>query len=283
MAAMSGTNVQIASNQRNINVALGAALSGQEVMRYWLSDVLISSSTPETESDYFSAIIDALQMNLSGISNITVQDDGSISTVNLDSTEGQTFDGQIQVYTYSSAPLIFRLQCSITGYSDTISRTITLEYSIQPYEFPIFNYGLATKGPLNFPGNPTITGVNSSWEADMFVESASDPTAVYVGGNLKFDGEVNVGSEYAGVDFERDVQIAGDSGQTAIDNHVHIGMDSPEFPTPDTARFIPYATGPVIDNSTDLSAVHYLINATIAQGTNPVFTNAGVDIQGSHV
>ena len=168
---------------------------------------------------------------------------GSISTVVLASTEGRSFDGHLQVD--ANDPTILR--CRVTGHSNTISRTITVEYGIQPYEFPIFNYGLATKGPLNFPNNPTVTAVNSAWEADMFVESSGNSTAVYVGGNTNFDGEVNIGNSNASADFVGDVQIAGDHGQTAIDNHVHIGMDSPEFPTPDTDRFIPYATGPVID------------------------------------
>jgi len=275
MAAMTDANVQLASNHHNIKAALASAQSGQEVIRYWLSDLLISSSTPI--SQYLSAIITTLQNNLSdtGISNITVQNDGSISTVMLDATEGCCFDGQILID--ANDPTILR--CRVTGHSNTTSRTITVEYSISPYEFPIFNYGLATKGPLNFPGNPRVTAVNSAWEADMFVESSGNTTAVYVGGNTNFDGEVNIGNTLASVDFVGDVQIAGDSGQTAIDNHVHIGMDSPEFPTPDTDRFIPYATGNVINSSTDLSADNILVNCKIAAGTNPVFPKS-VTIQG---
>ena len=275
VASMSGVNVQLASNHHNINAALVSAQSGQEVMRHWLSDLLISSSTPV--SQYLSAIITTLQNNLSdnGISNITVQNDGSISTVMLDSTEGRYFDSQVQVD--PNFPTILRV--STTGHSGTISRTITVEYSIQPYEFPIFNYGLATKGALNFPNNPTVTAVNSAWEADMFVESSGNATAVYVGGNTNFDGEINIGNASANADFVGDVQIAGDHGQTAIDNHVHIGMDSPEFPTPDTDLFIPYATGDTINSSTDLSANNVLVNCKIAAGTNPVFPKS-VTIQG---
>lgn len=267
MVAMSGANVQLASNQHNINAALMAAQSGQDVMRYWLSGLLISSSTPTSE--YLSEVIKTMQKDLSdkGISNITVQNDGSIPTVVLDSETDRSFDGQIKVD--SSDPTI--LQCRVTGHSGTTSRTITVEYSIQPYEFPIFNYGLATKGPLNFPGNPTITAANTAWEADMFVESSGSSTAVHVGGNTNFDGEVNIGSASSNVDFVGDVKIAGDHDQAAIDNHVHIGMDSPEFPTPDTDRFIPYATGPIIDSSTDLSKGMTLINAKIEAGTNPIF------------
>jgi hypothetical protein len=75
------------------------------------------------------------------------------------------------------------------------------------------------------------------------------------------------------------VQIAGDTGQTAIDNHVTIGADPVDFPTPDAARFQPYATGNVIDSSTDLSVNNILVNCKIAAGTNPVFPKS-VTIQG---
>jgi hypothetical protein len=193
----------------------------------------------------------------------------------LNTTEGRSFDGQIQID--SNDPAV--LQCSVTGYSNAISRTITVEYDIGPYEFPIFNYGLATKGPLNFPGNPTVTAVNSAWEADIFVESLGSPVAVQVNGNTNFDGDIDIGNASASVDFDGDVLIAGDHGETAIDNHVTIGMESPEFPVPDTDRFRPYATGITIDSSTDTSDNMTLVNAHIEAGTNPCF-EGNVKIQG---
>jgi hypothetical protein len=268
MMTLSSTNAQLASNHHNVNAALATAQSGQEVIRYWLSRVLFSSSTPQ--ADYFSTIVAALKNDLSDskVTNLTVQSDGSIGAVMLDSTTGQRFDASLKID--ASQPTI--LQTRVTGYSGDITRTIGIQYNIQPYVFPIFNYGLATKGPVSFPGNPTITAVNSAWEADIFVESSGSPIAMLSIGNLNFDGEVNIGNPAANVDFQSDVQIAGDHGQTAIDNHVSIGNDSPEFPVPDTDRFRVYATGPVIDGSTDLSSPGItLTNSSIKAGTNPVF------------
>ncbi|MHC4557022.1 MAG: pilus assembly PilX N-terminal domain-containing protein [Planctomycetota bacterium] len=275
MVTLSGTNVQLASNHHNINAALAAAQSGQEVMRYWFSRVLIASST--APSDYLSTIVYALQNDLkdNSISNVTLNDDGSIVSVMLNSTTGLNFDSQLIIN--ACQPTI--LQSRVTGYSGGISRTITIEYDIKPYEFPIFNFGLATKGPLNFPGNPAITAANSAWEADMFVESSGSAIAVQVIGNTNFDGDVNIGSSTANVDLQGDVQIAGEHDQAAIDNHVFIGMDSPEFPVPDTERFIQYATGDLVDSSTDLSKGITLTNATVKGGTNPVFEGS-VTIKG---
>ena len=275
MATLSGNNVQLASNHQNLNAALVAAQSGQEVVRYLLSRVLISSSTPP--SQYFSEIVTAVRDDLTnnGISGIAVAPDGTIAAVTLDSTTGRNFDGRIQGD--ANQPTV--LEVRVTGRSDQASRTITTSYNIEPYEFPIFNYGLATKGPLDFPGNPTIIAANEAWEADVFVESSGSLIAVQVGGNTNFDGDISIGNAAANVDFGGEVQIAGEFGDTAIDNHVTIGMDSPEFPTPDTDRFLQYATGSIVDSSTDLSKGITLTNATIAAGTNPVFQGTAT-IQG---
>ena len=269
MAALSGNNVQLASNHQNLNAALVAAQSGQEVLRYLLSRALIPSSTPQ--SQYFSEIITAVRDDLTsnGISGIGVATDGAIAAVTLDSTTGRSFDGQVLFD--ANQPTVMEVR--ITGHGGQASRTITTSFDIEPYEFPIFKYGLATKGPLDFPGNPTITAASAAWEADVFVESSGNNIAVQVDGNLNLDGDINIGNAAANVDFAGAVQIAGETGQTAIDNHVTIGMDSPEFPTPDVDRFLPYATGDVIDSSTDLSHIT-LTNATIAAGTNPVFEDS---------
>ncbi len=275
MATLSGTNVQIADNQHKVNGALTSAESGLDVMRYWLSRVLIPSST--ASSDYLAAVVDILQDDLAAndISNITVNGHGSISAVALDSATERMFNGQIEID--PNTPTV--LQVYITGSCGQITRTIRVHFNIQPYEHAIFNYGLATKGPLNFPGNPTLTAVNSAWEADMFVESAGSTIGVSVGGNTNFDGDVNIGNPDANATFGGDVQIAGDYGQEAIDNHVFIGMDSPGFPEPDVDHFLPYATGGIVDSSTDLSKGITLTNATIKAGTNPVF-DGSVTVQG---
>jgi hypothetical protein len=277
MAAMSGTNVQIASNQHKVDSALGSASSGLDVERYWLSLVKMPSTTPE--SKYLSTIITTMQSDLdaNGISNIDLKHTGEILPVTLDSTAGLTFNGQLDID--SAYPNI--LQVITTGGDAQIKRTIKAEFNIEPYKHPIFNYGLATKGPLNYTGNPTTSVASESWEADIYVESSNSDTALSVGGNTKFEGNIMVGNPDADVTFGGDVIIGGDHGQEAIDNHVSIGVDPVDFPEPDTARFITYANGITIDSTTDLSApgMNTLVNAKIAAGTNPTFPK-GVIIQG---
>ncbi len=268
LVTMSGTNVQLASNQHKVGCAIASTESGLEAMKYWLNRVIFPSSVPP--SNYFGEIVSNLQSDLAAnsITNITVLNDGTIPNVPLDSTSGQGFESEI----YIDANNTDILQLAATGGSD-ITRTIRVRYNIQPYEYPVFDYGLATKGPIHFLGNPTVNGVNSNGEADIFIESSTNNLAMLVTGNTNFDGDITVANSAANVSLMGSVQIAGDTGQTAIDNHINIGTDSPQFPVPDMQHFQQYATGPVIDSSTDLSSGMTLTNATIAAGTDPNFLN----------
>ena len=275
LATISGANLQVADNQQEANRAFASAESGLDVLRYWLNRVKLPSSTPAAQ--YLSATISAVQNDLqtSGVSSLVVANDGAIAPVTLNGVTGQTFSGQIAAD--PGNPNV--LQLRIRGASGTAVRTIQVQFSIEPYRFPIFNYGIATKGALRFPQNPTLTGAASNWEADIYVESSNDLTALQVGGNTNFDGDIDIANPLANVDFQGNVQIAGDTGQAAIDNHVEVGVEPVDFPVPDTARFAGYATGGAIDpNSTSAPGVT-LVNAVIPAGMDPTF-GGNVTIQG---
>jgi len=278
LAALSGANLGIADNQRKANGAFACTESGLEVTRYWLSRVRVPSTTPPAE--YFDTILTNVQNDLAAhsISNFLVNNDGSIPTVTLASAAQQSFLGQWSPD--ASDPTI--LHVTTTGSSRTASRTIAVQYHIVPYRFPIFNYGIATKGALRFPRNPTLTGATDNWEADIYVESAGDPLAVRVLGNANFDGKLDIGNPSAAVDFQGAVRIGDDYGAAAIAEHVTFGADPVEFPVPDVTRFRTYATGPVLDSTYDYGGAGVtLTNALIRAGTNPTFTgNGSVTIQG---
>ncbi len=275
LAAISGANLQVADNQQEANRAFASAESGLEVMRYWLGRVKIPSTTPP--EDYLSTIIAAVRSDLetNSITNFTVNTDGSIPTVTLNSTSGQTFMGQCS--SVSSDPTIVKI--TVAGASGAMSRTITVDFSIEPYRFPIFDYGIAIKGGLEFPNNPTLTGATQNWEADIYIESAGSALALEVGGNANFDGDIDIGNPLASVDFAGAVQIAGEYGATAIANHVNVGADPVEFPIPDTAQFQDYATGGNLDPSVLTAPGTTLVNTVIPPGMNPTF-EGNVRIQG---
>ncbi len=278
MATMSGTNVQLASNHHKVDCALGSATSGLEVQRHWLAPITMPSSTPPNK--YFSTIMNTLEYDLdaNGVStNITLKKNfGTISPVTLDSITGQTFSGLMRISDTND----YILEVFSTGGDAQITRTIKVDFDIEPYKWPIFNYGMATKGPLNYTGNPRTTVATAPWEADIYIESSGSNTAISVGGNTNFDGDIMIGNPAANASFGGDIIIDGDHNQDAIDNHVFIGVDPVEFPEPDTARFGPYADGITIDSDSDLTSPGMtLVNATIEAGTNPTF-DGSVNIQG---
>src|SRR4030066_1378672 len=98
MATLSGTNVQIANNQRNADRARACAESGFDVIRFWLNQVSIPGTT--LEADRFLQIAGSLQNELTtnSITNVAPSYDGSAITipgVTLDSTNASSFSSTI--------------------------------------------------------------------------------------------------------------------------------------------------------------------------------------------
>jgi hypothetical protein len=266
---MSGANLQIAENQRHGNEAFANAESGLEIMRFWLARVKIPSSTPTSE--YLAKVIAGVQSDLlaTAATNVVVSNDGSIAPVTLDPATGQVFEGQWS--SLASDPTI--LKVATTGKSGSAARTIVVHFRIEPYHFPIFNYGMAMKGTLVLPGNPRFLAATQGWEADVYVESTSSLVAVDIGGNATFAGNIDIGNPLASVSTDGTLTLGG-TIQTIEEE------DRPEFPVPDVERFRQYATGPVIGPSTDTSGTSMtLTNAVVAAGTNPTFAG-NVTIQG---
>ncbi len=275
LCGISAANLQMADNQRWGNQAFASAESGLEVMRYWLSRVRMPSST--APSDYLSSTIALVQSDLADneIASFIVNDDGSIPAVLIDPNTGQNFQGQWSAD--PGNPTILRV--TVTGRRGLMSRTISVEFNITPYRFPIFNYGMALKGPLVLPYNPRFYAATESWEADIYVESANSMIAVDIGKNATFAGNIDIGNPDASVTCGGTLDLGGEIRQIAPE-------DRPEFPVPKIRQdFYDYATGPVITATTDLSgATTTWANARIAadSGTEekPLTFGGNVIIQG---
>jgi hypothetical protein len=268
LASLSGANLEVASIQQTTNRAFANTESGLEISRYWLSRVRIPSSTPPAQ--YLSAVVASVQSDLTAnsIVNMTVNADGSIPPVILDSLGPQRFSGQ---WSWDAAnPAVLRVRS--VGSSGMASRLIAVDYAIAPYHFPIFNYGIATKGPLNLAFNPTIGAATEGWEADIYVESGSSLIAVDIDKNATLAGDIDIGNPNAGVTCGGTLTQGGEIDHVAEEDH-------PEFPVPDVEHFLQYATGPVLDKTTDFSQSVYT-NARIAPNTDPNFTAANVTIRG---
>lgn len=268
MAAMSGTNVQIAENQRKADRARACAESGFDVIRFWLSRVSISGTTAEDLR--FSQIADSLQDELTSesITNVTTSCNGSVVTipsVTLDSPGQKSFYGTITRLDNET------LQIDITGVCGSITRTIRANYNFGERANNVFDFGVATKGPLSLSGNIELEGVNVSVEASVYIESENSNLALSIIGNSQIAGDVSIGNPIASVDLQGgQAGIGGETGQDAIDNHVSFGAPLSEFPEPYTSQFESFVTP--LDPNTDTSADATFENIRIPANTNPTFS-----------
>ncbi len=272
MATLSGTNTQLASNQHKVGCALASAESGLEVTRFWLSRIIIPSST--SRCNYFSTINSALQNDLSTnyISNVYTVCDGStitIPSVTLGSAQGQSFHAVITPLPTSYDPNVIHVD--VTGVHGSITRTISVDYVFGPRPDTIFDYGVATKGSLSLAGNAEIEGPNNvSVDSDVYIASESSTLALTMKGNSAIGGSVKVGNPHATTDLGSRASIGGETGEGAL-NNVFIGADQPEFPTPDPGYFEQYVQN-VFDPATDTSTDLILENIRIPPDTNPTFS-----------
>lgn len=269
MAALSGTNVQLAYNQCNADRARACAESGFDVIRFWLNQVSIPGTT--LEADRFNQIAGSLQNELTTncITNVAASYEASVITipcVTLDSANGSSFSSTI---TQLDADTV---QIDVTGTYGSITRTIRAHYNLKERANNVFDFGVATKGPLSLSGNIELDGINVSVEASVYIESENSNLALSIIGNSQIAGDVSIVNPIATVDLQGgQAGIGGETGQAAVDNHVSFGVPPSEFPEPNPIQFEPYVTS-IVDANTDTSADATFENVRILANTNPTFS-----------
>lgn len=280
LANLADMNTQTTYNHLRANRARQNAESGLEIMRYWLNQVEFPADTEPDER--IEAITTSLQGVLEdqGVDSMYIYDYDDymvVCSVYLDTDYKNRFFALLVADDDDTLPLY------VYGYhTNDYYRAVRVDNEItsESAPSPIFDYGIASRGPFLIPGNPTILSTNDFSEADIYIESPDDwATALDVSGNTDIHGDISIGNATAEVNFDGHIDIGGEEGDDAVDNHVHIGAGAVEFPVPDTDHFRQYATGQTIDSSTDLDDNLTLDNAIIEAGTDPEF-NGNVIVNG---
>ena len=266
LATMSGTNLQIAVNHHKADSARICAESGLDVTRYWLSRISISGTTADDLK--FSQIASSLQADLTsqGITNITTSYNGStltIPSVTLDAQGQKSFYGTITKIDNNT------LQLDITGVCGTITRTIRADFKLGERANNVFDFGVATRGPLTTQGNISIDGVNIAVESNAYIESLNSFVALTMSGNSNIAGTVKIVNPLAMTAIGSKAGVGGDTGADAMKN-IEIGAPPVEFPEMVPSIFYSYATN-VLTPSMDLKDVT-LTNIRIPGGMNPSFS-----------
>jgi len=265
MVSMSGTNVHASSNQQKVGRAFTSAQSGLEIMRYIVNQVAISGKT----ADY--QIVTALRTSMQSafseleVTGLTTSTDGltiNIPAVTLDSATNQSFVACITRVDTNTVDV------DVTGMAGDVTRTVRVKYDLVKRSNNVFDFGVATKGPLSLQGNISVEGVTLASDADVYIESLANDTALEIIGKCAIEGDVKIVNPDAVPSLSPQARIGGEGGSGALD-HVEIGAPPTEWPEPDPSVFTSYATGPVIYPGDPLPAA--LTNAVIAPGVNPSF------------
>lgn len=170
---------------------------------------------------------------------------------------------------------------TVTGRHGQAQRQASLAMEMTPRPASAFNFGIASRGSIYVSGSATISGVNTGQEATVFSMS-NQPVAIEAGGSAVISGDLFVTSNNTG-----SIMLSGGGlsigGETDIfkivANHVHFGVEPPEFPEIDTTPFSAMTTG-FIDANTILPNQDLVLNnIRVKAGTDPTF-DSNVTING---
>jgi type IV pilus assembly PilX-like protein len=175
LASLTGTNVQIASNQHRVKTALYAAQSGLDCAKYIVSTVNLGPPTN------MNTVTDA-QANVAWTNLCTyvqsealdgktvpsptrftdaVGDGDQLVTPALDFGSANV-DFSVRFYRYDSDPRTIKLQAS--GANDTTTRKVAVEMAITK-DREVLTYAIASRGRMWLTGDTTIHGdLYSSWD-----------------------------------------------------------------------------------------------------------------------
>jgi len=273
MVSMSGTNVQLSSNQHKINSALTAAQSGLEVVRYYLSDMTIPGTVqPE---DRLATIAAQLQTRFddAGMTDTTVSYDTATDTVTISAIPLDSQSNKVFTATLSYAGGFDTMQLDVAGSSQQIYRGIRANFNFETIGSRVFDFGVASKGPLTMDGHAEIEGESLAVEAGVYIEGDFvTGNAFSIANHASVAGDVSIANPYATYIAGEHTSVGGATGE-AIADHVHIGVEYVDFPTPNPEYFRAFATGEELEADSDWDNHAVLENVVIKANANPTFSN----------
>ena len=260
-----GLSVRSSGNYATVNQARMTAESGQRYLLGQVQAITLPYSTNAT--NFLANLSTALGTRLNGTANLagqTVGLSGSTIVIPTIQTPDGSFSGQI---TWLGND-VSRLE--VTGWAGEVSRTVVMNMLLGPKSSGVFDYGIASRGKIVIKGNATFDGMTLHEEANV-LSTKSTPVAIEAGGSAYIGGDLSVTGEEG--DYVlisgRGLSIGGTSEiNEIVTEHVHLGVDDPEWPVIDSAPLIPFATN-VITSSNPPAGTYN--NIRIPANTNATF------------
>jgi len=269
--SLSSANTQIARNHSFGNGAFTSAQSGYEVVRYLMDGIQVYGTHP---AGTVYEVYQQLQSRIGSYGMSCIQASYDISTnkitvsnVPLAAGGGKSFNFTIAGDDNDST----LFHASIIGTNGDINRRISVNYHLVSRGHSVFDFGIATKGPLLMSGQTSVSGVNIAVESDVFIDANTTGDSFSISNQALVQGNVHIVNPYASYTIGTKSSIGGETGKAAED-HVYLGVNPVDFPTANPRYFQQFATGPTIDK-TNVKNYTVLENAVIAAGTNPTFAS----------
>ncbi|MCK4623851.1 MAG: hypothetical protein KAV00_00950, partial [Phycisphaerae bacterium] len=224
-ASITDLDLQKSNNCRNSNGAQVAAESGLAFMLNVLDGIRLPGST--TEETFCVNLRKALADRLEGTANLAgghVTNTGESVLVPDIQVEGKTF-----CYWFTQLDPD-RCQMKVEGSFGGVTRYISMDLMLVPKPAKAFNYGMASRGKISIIGNTRIMGANDSSEASVISVTKSHPDAIYLEGQPEISGDLHTSGDEAYVLIEGKPTIAGTQDPDEIAEHVHEGVEEPDFP-----------------------------------------------------
>lgn len=274
MLTQSGVNVQVAVNQQQASRALTSAQSGLDIAGYYLRSANISASI--APADRLETLAAHLQGAFDGaaITNISASYDAGTKTLTISDVtlNGQTNQSFAATVTYGGD--YDTLNLVVTGRSRHFDKKVGVSYQFTTIGNPIFDFGIATKGPLHMQGKVDVDGHNEDIEGNVYIESFKSNLALDMKGTSAIAGDVTIANGAATVAIANGSSVCGASGSAAM-AYITIGETPCDFPIPNPSEFegyIQHTFDPAVDGTTNVT----LTNVEIPANTNPSFAGHAV-------
>ena len=260
--------VSQADSFSKVNGAQLAAESGMQYMVHEVSKLSISGgSSGQSLMDNLAAALAARLDGTSTLGGGSITYNGTtITTPAIGVGDGdRTFTATM------SMPDSDRVSLVVTGVNAGIRRRLGVEFQAKPGSSAIFDFGIASRSPVELTGNASVQGKNNVLEARIL--SATDEVEAFdLTGNVDLEGDIYTTNPSSSVSMSGNVTIGGESCRDPeVWDHVHMGLGDCEFPEVDPTVFEPFATN-IVDSHTSTSGNKTFTNIRIKAGTNPTFS-----------
>jgi hypothetical protein len=276
--ASTNSAAMVTENEKRGNMSLVACESGMDFLRFHLAQLTVPHGVGVDSRMH--SVSDQLKSQLENTGNFgskTISLTGTTISIPSKPDEYIMLDPnggsfRATITDISGGGEDGKVLVKITGRNGGYEskRAVQMEFVLNENPSKIFDYGLATKGGITTAGAARIRGATDPTKGSILTTStAANPVTI---NGKEVSGDISVAGGGA-VNFGGGASIGGtDDPALIVAQHIHKGVEAPEFPTIDTDAFKAYATT-LYTGGTDL------VNVRIPANTNPKF-NGGVNIKG---